>query len=438
MGAAWCVWVVVLFLIALVWASRNLEISRARREQRPLDERSYDGPPPNPPMVSVLIAAKDEEENIERAVRTMLAQDYPRFELIVIDDRSTDRTPAILDRLAAEAKKAGNPDRLKVVHVERLRDGWFGKNNAMREGMERAVGEWLCFSDADCRQISTRTLSLAVRHAVENGIDFLSVLPILETRSFWERIIQPVCGAVMVFWFHPKRVNDPKHPAAYANGAFMLMKRSTYVAIGGHEAVRTQVNEDMHMARLAKERGQRLAVVQNDNLYSVRMYSGLRQIWRGWSRIFYGCFGSFRRLLISAAFLLVTNVLPYSSAVAAWAVIAARGWTDAGPWRLVALAATTAVAMHIVTIARFYRLSRVNVWLAPTFIVGAVICIGMLVNAMFKLGGRTTTVWRGTAYRGNAVETPPPAADSPADSAGTAGQEPPRKAPATRPATETV
>jgi len=437
MSVAWCVWVAVLILIALVWASRNLEISRARREQRPLDERSYDGPPSDPPMVSVLIAAKDEEENIERAVRTMLAQDYPRFELIVINDRSTDRTPAILERLAAEARNADGAERLKVIHVEHLRDGWFGKNNAMREGMQRAAGEWLCFSDADCRQISTRTLSLAMRHAVENGIDFLSVLPILETRSFWERIIQPVCGAVMVFWFHPKRVNDPKHPAAYANGAFMLMKRSTYDAIGGHEAVRTQVNEDMHMARLAKERGQRLAVVQNDNLYSVRMYTGLGQIWRGWSRIFYGCFGSFRRLLISMAFLLVTNVLPYGSAAAAWPVVAARGWAQAGPWRPVASAATLAVAMQLITIARFYRLSRISPWLAPTFILGAVICIGMLVNAMFKLGGRTTTVWRGTAYRGKEVAASAPTAGTPGNAAGPAAQRPAPAASASRPAAET-
>src|SRR4029079_6010588 len=108
----------------------------------------------------------------------------------------------------------------------------------------------------------------------------------------------PVCGAVMVFWFHPKRVNDPEHSAAYANGAFMLLRRSCYDAIGGHDEVRTQVNEDMHMAHLAKEHRQRLVVVQNEDLYTVRMYSRFKDIWRGWSRIFYGCFGTFRRLRI--------------------------------------------------------------------------------------------------------------------------------------------
>jgi chlorobactene glucosyltransferase len=400
MTIGWWIWIGLLAAVALVWLSRHAEVSRARREQRPLDEATYDGPPADPPMVSVLIAAKDEEAVIETAVRTMLAQDYPRFELIVVNDRSTDRTAEILDRLASEA---GPDGRLRVVHVRQLAEGWFGKNNAMREGVSRARGEWLCFSDADCRQISRRTLSIAVRHAIENRIDFLSVLPVLEMRTFWEKIIQPVCGAVMVFWFHPKRVNDPTRRAAYANGAFMLMNRATYDAIGGHEAVRTEVNEDMHMARLCKEQGRHLFVVQNDNLYSVRMYTGLRQIWRGWSRIFYGCFGTFRRLAVSMAFLLATNVFPYASALLAWMVTAAKGWSASGPWAAVAVAATVTAVLQISVIARFYRLSRVDPWLAPTFVIGAVFCIGMLASAMRRLGGRAQTVWRGTVYQGNRV-----------------------------------
>jgi cellulose synthase/poly-beta-1,6-N-acetylglucosamine synthase-like glycosyltransferase len=402
MTIGWWIWVALLLLVAGVWAGRNRDVSRARREQCPLDEHSYDGPPDPPPSVSVLIAAKDEEANIETAVRTMMQQDYPRYELIVINDRSTDRTREILDRLEAEYS-VGRNGRVRVLHVEQLRAGWFGKNNAMREGMELAQGEWLCFSDADCTQTSTRTLTVAMRHALDTGVDFLSVLPVLEMRSIWERIIQPVCSAIMVFWFHPKRVNNPAHSAAYANGAYMLMNRDTYNAIGGHEAVKTEVNEDMHMARRTKQCGRRLMVVQNDRLYCVRMYAGLKQIWRGWSRIFYGCFGTFRRLLVSMLFLLASNIFPYASAVIAWLVTASRGWSEAGPWRVVAFAASLAVAMQLTVIARFYKLSRVNPWWAPTFIVGAVVCIGILFNSMLKVGGRTATTWRGTTYRGEKV-----------------------------------
>lgn len=397
------IWAALLIGVACVWASRHVAITRARREQLPLTPSSHDGPPSNPPFVSVLIAAKDEQANIETAVRSMLDQDYPAFEVIVINDRSSDRTGEILESIRAE-----HPDgRLKVIHVRHLQDGWFGKNNAMREGVCQAKGEWFCFGDADCRQTSRKTLSMAVRHAIENKIDFLSVLPRLETHSLWERIIQPVCGAIMVFWFHPEKVNRPDLPNAYANGAFMLMSRKCYETVGGHEAVRTHINEDMQLAKLAKARGQRLFVMQNDGLYTVRMYSRFGEIWRGWSRIFYGCFETFRRLRITLAMLLTTNVFPYLSLLIAACVLAVRGWTEAGTgWQMVAVACVLVVAVQQSVIFRYYRLSQTNPWLAPTFIIGAVICAGMLINAMLKLNGRTTTTWRGTTYRGSQLARP--------------------------------
>jgi len=394
------IWSVLLALVAGVWASRHLAINRARRKFPPLTEKTFPGSVSEPPPVSVLIAAKDEEANIEAAVRTLLDQDYPNFELIVVNDRSSDRTGEILESIRAEQMDG----KLQVVHIERLHDGWFGKNNAMREGVARARGEWLCFGDADCWQTSNHTLSTAVHYARSNKIDYLSLLPQLETHSMWERIIQPVCGAVMVFWFNPERVNDPGCSEAYANGAFMLMTRTCYEAVGGHEAVRTEVNEDMRLARLAKEHGQRLFMVQNDGLYRVRMYSGFREIWRGWSRIFYGCFGTFRRLRVTMLMLLTTNVFPYTSLLIAAAVLLARGWSNAGTgWHWVAGASGLAVLLQQTVIARFYKLSRTNPAWAPTFILGALVCIGMLANAMLKLRGRTATTWRGTTYRDKQV-----------------------------------
>ena len=255
----------------------------------------------------------------------------------------------------------------------------------MREGVERARGRWLCFSDADCRQTSRRTLSMAMRQALDHNIDFLSVLPVLETQGFWERVIQPVCGAIMILWFHPGRVNNPRSRAAYANGAFMLLSREAYRRLGGHEMVRTEVNEDMHLARLAKRAGLRLFVMQNRDLYRTRMYTGLKQIWRGWSRIFYGCFGSYARLLASFAVLLIVSVMPYVSLAAALIALVTIGWAEAGPWRWVSAFAAAAVIANQVLIARFYKLSQADPRYAPTYILG-------------------------TTYRGNTLESGPEAA----------------------------
>ncbi len=410
------VWTMFLLLVALVWFTRHLEIQQAKRDQIPLCSTSYPGPPADAPLVSVLIAGKDEEANIERAVRSMLRQDYPNFELIVINDRSQDRTPKILESLKAQ----DTTGRLRVLHVSELREGWFGKNNAMREGVELAKGEWFCFGDADCEQTSERALSMAMRHAVEKQVDFFSLLPRLEMHGIWEHIIQPVAGALMVFWFHPKRVNDPAAPNAYANGAFMLMSRKCYEAIGGHEPVKTEVNEDMHMARICKEKGQRLFVCQNRDLYTVRMYTSFGQIWRGWSRIFYGCFGTFRRLRITLMMLLGMNIFPYASLLISALVLAmSKGSPANSGWIWVGASSALAVAMQLSVITRFYKISYVNPWLAPTFIIGAVVSIGMLINAMFKLKGRAAVTWRGTVYRDKKVmasadASVPPSAESPA------------------------
>lgn len=392
---------VLLVLAALIWASRHLEINRADRRLPPLHSGLYaDERWATPPRISVLVAAKDEEAAIEACVRSWLAQDYPDFELIVINDRSTDRTAAIIDRLAA-----GDP-RMRALHVTELRPGWFGKNNAMREGVERAGGEWLCFSDADCVQTSPRTLTVAMRHALETRTEFLSILPLLEMHGLWERIIQPACGGIMMLWFNPMKVNDPARPNAYANGAFMLMTRTAYDALGGHEPVKTEVNEDMHMARRAKAMGLRLRVVTNADLYRVRMYNSFAQAWRGWSRIFYGCFGTRRRLIVSLLVILYMSLMP-------WATLLAAGvaWlTDSGPrplWGWTLAAAVLACAAQLSVLVRFYRVSRVPAWLAPTYPIAAVLAAGMLLSALRRVGGRGTTNWRGTIYRGDRVENAP-------------------------------
>src|SRR5262249_41261903 len=153
--------------------------------------------------------------------------------------------------------------------------------------------------------------SVAMHYALEHGLDFLSVLPNLENNGFWERTIQPACGGIMMIWVNPLNVNKPARRSAYANWAFMMMDRRCYEAVGGHEPVKTEVNEDMHMARRAKRLGLRLRVVSNENLYTVRMYESLRQTWNGWSRIFYGCFGSYVQLILSALVVVFFTMLPW-------------------------------------------------------------------------------------------------------------------------------
>lgn len=405
-GPAWF-WFVLMLLIGLVWLRRHLQLAQADREKILTEADAPRGAASKPtlPSLTVLVAGKDEEANIGRCVEGLLRQNYPDLRVIVINDRSTDATPRIIDDAAAR------DGRLTALHVKELRPGWFGKNNAMREGMERVKTEWFAFTDADCAFESPHLLAASVNYALSQGVDLLSVLPRLEADTFWERVVQPVAGAVLVFWFPPNRVNDPSKPTAYANGAFMLMNRATYDAIGGHERVKTEVNEDMHMARLCKQAGGVLRVVRSRDLYSVRMYTGFRQIWNGWSRIFYGCFGTLPRLVVSFIFLALFSLSPYVTLLVALIVGAlgvggdaeASGAASSG-WAWIAGASGVTILAQQSVLWRFWKIQNLPPHWALTYALGATICLGMTVKAMLKLGGISTTTWRGTTYRGRALE----------------------------------
>ncbi len=394
-GSSISLWCWFNLLIGVIWLRRHGDLNRGRRE--PVLSADQPGAPAAElPSLTVLVAAKDEQDNIERCVSGLLAQDYPALQVIAVNDRSADQTGPILDRLASRDM------RLTTMHIRALPAGWFGKNHAMHVGVQAARGDWLCFTDADCTYDSCMLLAAAVRFAQKRQVEFLSVLPRLEAASFWERVVQPVAGAVMVFWFPPPKVNDPRSPIAYANGAFMLMPRSAYQRLGGHEPVKATLNEDMHLARRAKQIGVRLGVIRGGDLYRVRMYTGLRAIWRGWSRIFYGCFGTLPRLIGSCCLLVFMSLSPYFSLIAA--PIAGERMLPVMGTALVAILGQQSVML------RFYPLTYLSPGWALTYPLGALLCLAMTLNAMTRLWGGTTTTWRGTSYAGGAFPTAPPAA----------------------------
>jgi hypothetical protein len=223
----------------------------------------------------------------------------------------------------------------------------------------------------------------------------LSVLPELDMRGFWENVVQPVCSGVMMIWFPPDKVNDPARPNAYANGAFILMKRSTYQALGTHAAVRDKLMEDMHLAARAKQTGAALRVVRSRGLYRVRMYTSLSEILRGWSRIFFGTFGTLPRLTVSLLLMLLMGLLPYVAATAGLTAAALGG----SPWWLAAgLAGAATIVMQISVIARFYAIAGARPSLAWTYVIGCCVVTITLLMAAAKHWPGATVVWRNTRY----------------------------------------
>ncbi len=377
-------------LVAGVWIFRHFQIGHQKGEQSAL-HAGCPGPPEDAPRISVVVAAKDEAENIEQCMRTMLAQDYPDFELVVCNDRSTDDTGAIAERIAAE------DSRVQVINIQSLPEGWCGKNHAMQKGIAASSGPWICMIDADCSQTSDRTLSTAIQYAVDNRIDLLSVLPMLEMRSFWEAVVQPVCSGMLMIWYDPTDVNNPDKPQAYANGAFMLIRRSAYEAIGTHEAIRDRLAEDMNMAAQVKGSGLNLKVIRNSGLYQVRMYSSLKEMVRGWSRIFFGTFSTLGRLTLCLLALLVMGVGPSVITPLAFALAAVTEATSAW-WLACGIAAAAAAVIQFSVLIRFYRLCDLNGWKAWTYPLGNIVAVYALVFAMTRHLPNAKVIWKDTKY----------------------------------------
>lgn len=220
------------------------------------------------PLVTLITAARDEARGIEAAARSLLAQDYPALEFVMVNDRSTDRTGAILDGLAAR------DSRVRVVHVGELPPGWLGKNHALARGAAAARGEWLLFADADIVMDRT-TIARAIQYVERRGIDHLTLLPELVMPG----LLLKAFVASFVIWLsgylRPWKARDPRSRRFVGVGAFNLVRATSYAAVGGHEPIRLRPDDDLKLGKILKRSGARQDLVFGRGLVSVEWYHSL-------------------------------------------------------------------------------------------------------------------------------------------------------------------
>ncbi|HET8946166.1 MAG TPA: glycosyltransferase family 2 protein [Candidatus Polarisedimenticolia bacterium] len=246
--------------------------------------RKDDGPSPAAPSVSVVVTARDEADVIEATVRSLLRQRHPALELILVDDRSTDGTGAILDRLAAEA----GPTRFQVIHVAALPEGWLGKCHACHVGAERARGEWLLFLDADVTLGPEELLARTVRLAERRGIDHLPVLPDMRPVGVLQGALLAVFEQALFLHMRFWEMEQDRRRGGSGVGAFNLVRREAYERVGGHARLRLEVAEDYKLGMLLKESGARQRLLSGLGVIFCPWHTSAFGIVRGLEKNFFG------------------------------------------------------------------------------------------------------------------------------------------------------
>lgn len=329
--------------------------------------------------VSILVAARNEAEDLPQALPTLLAQTHPRFEVVAVDDRSEDATGSILDNFASR------DGRLSALHVRELPSGWLGKPHALHAAYEKSKGEWLLFTDADVR-FHPETVSRSLRLVRERNLDHLTLMASLEMRGFWEHVTISYFALAFLFGIRPWRVDKQGAGSYMGIGAFQLVRRSAYEAAGGHRRLAMEVVDDMKLGKLVKSGGFRSAAAIADGYVRVRWLKGLGNITRGLTKnVFAGMSFHVWKAVGTFVMALLLSVLPFL----------ALAFTHGLALDLAIAAATGAVLCNTAVLFGVGGESPLY-GLAHPF--GAVIFAWIAIRSMAVTLWRGGIVWRGTFY----------------------------------------
>ncbi|HXE91412.1 MAG TPA: glycosyltransferase family 2 protein [Terriglobales bacterium] len=295
------------WLLALVWLHRLLDIGLGMRQVADIARPEWDRRLEPEPRVTIIVPARNEQDHVETAVGSLLELQYENYEVIAVNDRSTDRTGKILNQLASAS--AG---KLRVLHVSELPSGWLGKNHAMWKAAATASGEWLLFTDADV-VFRPDALRRALAYALEERADHLVLFPEVKLHTVGERMMTAFFMSLFIFGHRPWKVADPKTRDHMGVGAFNLVRRTTYEAIGTHQTLRLEVIDDMKLGKLVKLGGFAQRNVIGHGLVSLRWAHGAMGVVRNLTKNMFALM-EFRwpRTLGAAFLLLLLNIAPFA------------------------------------------------------------------------------------------------------------------------------
>ena len=241
-------------------------------------------PPSTVPFVSVIVPARNEQDNIERCILSLLGQNYPNFEVIAIDDNSTDNTLDIMQNIKSREKNL-KAKKLLILSLTDKPDDWTGKTWASQQGYLKSSGNVLLFTDADTYFSNKDAILLTILYMQKEDLDVLTGIPYIELRDFWSKITMPVWNHFSILLgANTACMNNPKCKAAYLNGSFIMMNRKVFEEIGTYRSVRKAIQEDKSLGVRIKEAGYSVKIIRIDKIMSALWSRDLHTLWHGIGR----------------------------------------------------------------------------------------------------------------------------------------------------------
>jgi Glycosyl transferase family 2 len=377
----WFFWISGL-LLAAAWSFSMLRLAFHFSEISDLNQPEW-SPPADAslPSLTIVVPARNEEKELEPALLSLLRLDYPDYQVVAMNDRSTDRTGEIMERLAALPASQG---RLRVVHIRELPAGWLGKLHAMWMGARQGSGEWLLFTDADC-VFQPESLRRALYYAIRTGTHHLVLFPTAQMKTLGEQMLISFPHTITSFALRPWKVRDPRTRDHIGAGAFNLVRRSAYETIGTFEKLRLEIVEDLKLGESIKKAGLRQDVVYGKGLVTLRWGVGAAGIIGNLEKNLFA-FLRFRLSLVAAVCVLACFlcVMPFAG------LLFAPGWARAGYAVAVAM-----IALGYTLASRYTAGSPLLFFTCPF---SALVFMAALLRSTWKTVKDGAVTWRGTKY----------------------------------------
>lgn len=368
--------VILLSLTLVIWILATIDALIGFRK---LDSLEKAGGADQEPLLSVIVAARNEEENITQSVRTQLAQTYKNTEWILVNDRSEDGTGNVMENLK------GTDTRIQVIHIESLPEGWLGKNHALYKGFQLASGRLILFTDADV-MYHPEAFSKAVGYFEEHSLDHLTAAPNLSAKPFWLKAFVAFFLFGFSYYKRPWLGNNPRAKTGVGIGAFNMMTRSAYEKVGTHEYIKMRPDDDLQLGMMVKRQGLKQRIVTAMTLIEVEWYQTLGEALGGLEKnTFAGLHYRISMVLFSVFGVFVSQVLPFFTVFS-------------GNQSVAILSAVNLAFLAVLYVMVTKKMTQFSPWLFLVLPFTALLFIFSILRASYLTMKRGGIIWRGTKY----------------------------------------